>query len=464
MAYKTDYSGVTDQKSDFGCAICLTTSFVNGIPTGVKMRTCTGCYSPRQYCSKRCFEEDWKSRGHREECKLYAQPVSQDLSLETNRAIQLKRDADRLFLQKKLEEAILLYREAKILAVNIIQYIRDMKSKERKFRKHGGMVHELDAYLRGVDELHPRIFEELIISSRPDPMEIEMSMLAGNAANKMSFTHNKLKQFYEASVAAREALKLYPMFVDSALPQLLTALRGMGSSEALNEMEARYSGYKLLKDVQTMHVGLLGTKFISYKQYLKISNQDLYKVIDDEKKRPKEDKDFVLNTDFVSNSDSVWGAVRVFAVLIPLHWHHWICLGFLSNKELPERKVKKYMRLRLRPTDCKTEIDKNKFMVNVMLNDASHTAHIGTARALRAAHREIILFIHDVQQAGLVVRELQLATGLFNLFPPDKDPFKEDRLVLKNTEKYILDPGKFIPSYCRVVPAVDVDNEENIGD
>ena len=90
-------------KWDLGCAVCAKTVFVDGQVTDTKMKSCTVCPSPRQYCSKKCFEKDWKEFGHKEECKLYKSlEVSEDLETERSKVVQLKKKADCLCSEGKV--------------------------------------------------------------------------------------------------------------------------------------------------------------------------------------------------------------------------------------------------------------------------------------------------------------------------------------------------------------------------
>ena len=75
-----------DQKSDFGCAVCMKTSIYERRMTKVKMQSCTQSQSVRQYCSKRCFKKDW------EDLTVLAQKTNRTRSKMIGRLIRFFKD------------------------------------------------------------------------------------------------------------------------------------------------------------------------------------------------------------------------------------------------------------------------------------------------------------------------------------------------------------------------------------
>ena len=447
MTDKENKSGNCTQKSDFGCAVCMKTSRIRGKRTGVKMMSCSNCRGPRRYCSKECFQKDWNELGHKEECKMLTSVcLTEDPKLKAAEVMELKNKANELFQAKKYEEAICKYAEVKAIAIKIRKTIKEL-------RKQQGGTGIICSYLQNIETTDGKLEAELQISHRNDPLETEMGKLSAIAANNSAITYNKMNMRTEAAAAAREALKLDPRFAQRVLPQLLSSLQSLGAKSEWKEMAERFV---MLQDFIGMGFNegcaLFNTDFISYKELVKIGNMLFYEIIDEEKKLAEEGCCRFLES---FNSPKVidkWGHVTVLVSMVPIKDAQWLALSIQNVRSIMNTVFVEHMNLRIRPADLKRsddEVDANcipGYRPGLM-------SHVGSLEALKNAHREIILFVHDIEREGLAVNMVVLGTGLFNLLLEDKDPQKDQRKHKNKGDKYILHPGQHLPEYCKIVPA-----------
>ena len=133
------------------------------------------------------------------------------------------------------------------------------------------------------------------------------------------------------------------------------------------------------------------------------------------------------------------------ASLVPFGDGQWVTLGFHTVDE-------NYGSLRVKPADLRNSGDAVDWdLTHAEPGSASHAASM---EALKNVHREVILFVNDVEREGLQVQTICLGAGLFNLLPESQDPQKEQRRHQGKAEKYVLQPGHFLPNHCFVFPAL----------
>ena len=171
---------VYNQKADLGCVICWKTMTTNwGKEMGIKLKCCSVCNGPRLYCSKRCFKKDWNKYNHQAECKrLAAEAEFDNLDVKAAKAQALKKEANELFKAKKYQEAIALYTDVKIAAIQIRRAAR--KSRTKQFKEEAERL-KLPEYLqikKKKDDGDEEEEEEALVSehdlkmcSRPHPLE-----------------------------------------------------------------------------------------------------------------------------------------------------------------------------------------------------------------------------------------------------------------------------------------------------
>lgn len=443
-----NHDDIFHQKNDIGCVICMKTSILKrkddiykktgGMRTGIQLKSCSICFGPRQYCSKTCFRKDWAELGHQEECKLLAAKTPIQNLEETAAKIQkLKEEANALFKLQKYTEAIALYRDVKITAIRIRKLSRERH--EKKVKEEAGKV-VLPKYLtKWKDTVHFEKYEEnLKVSHRPDPLECEMSRLSAIAANNSAVTYNKMGDSLRAHGAAREALKLDPLFAHKIFPQLLTAMAHFGQTEEFNEMVERSGRFTYSTQGISCGTVLYDLRFITYKQFVRKNNQYLYEVIEKEKK----------TMELLSSSVQ---SANVCVSVIPFRESHWITIGHKLIRDLFGMMMQgEYESLRVCPIDL-SDADADH-IDRTFDHTPGGMSHSATLEGLKNTHRETVLYVNDLEREGLKVASISLGCGLFHMLPEADDPQKEKRRFKCKAEKYVLHSGHFIPSYTCCLP------------
>ena len=151
-----------------------------------------------------------------------------------------------------------------------------------------------------------------------------------------------------------------------------------------------------------------------------------------------------------------WCSVVAEVSLVPFDGRQWVTLGVQQVQHMHSehrRATPEYQCLRLQPADLRRSGDEVHF--DLHSEKPGTISHVGSLEALRKAHREILVFVNDLEREGMRVTDVSVGAGLFNLLPEDVDPQKHQRKHRGKAEKYVLVPGRFIPKHCKLVPAAN---------